>query len=141
LITDLGSTSKDYDDPVSSDALNLPPNGTVKVEDCTDNRLGACRIELLGTSTSAFVEDGTFLKLRELSLTYSVPQTWVENFFSGYVDYLRLGIGGRNLLMFTGYDGYDPEVSQFGNVAIGNTIDTMPYPSSRSFYFNIAFGL
>ncbi|NOX37036.1 MAG: SusC/RagA family TonB-linked outer membrane protein [Calditrichaeota bacterium] len=141
LITDLGATSADYDDPATDASLNLPANGVVKASDCSDQRLGPCRLELLGKSTAPYVEDGTFIKLRELSVSYSVPDSWLRNFFNGYVSYWKIGISGRNLLMFTKYQGYDPEVSQFGNVAIGRAIDTIPYPSSRTFYFNMSFGL
>ena len=54
---------------------------------------------------------------------------------------LSVGVSGRNLLMFTDYSGYDPEVSQFGNVAIGRAVDVFPFPSSRSFFFKVAAGL
>ena len=141
MITDLGATSADYEDPATDASLNLPANGVVKAGDCTDNRLGPCRLELLGKSTAPYVEDGSFVKLRELSVNYSVPDGWLRNFFNGYVSYWKIGISGRNLFMFTRYKGYDPEVSQFGNVAIGRAIDTIPYPSSRTFYFNMSFGL
>ena len=117
LLMDLGGTSPDFD------------QNSVR------------RLNELGTKTSNYIEDGTFLKLRELSLSYSFPSAFVNRLFKGQLSYLRLGIAGRNLLMFTGYDGYDPEVSQFGNVAVGRGVDTLPFPSSRSFYFNVAFGL
>ncbi|MFQ5603277.1 MAG: SusC/RagA family TonB-linked outer membrane protein [bacterium] len=117
LIMDLGGTSPDFDQ-----------NGTTRLNE-------------LGTKTASYVEDGTYLKLRELSLSYSFPRSVVSNLFGGQLSYLRVGVAGRNLLMFTGYDGYDPEVSQFGNVAVGRGVDTLPFPSARSFYFNIAFGI
>ena len=43
--------------------------------------------------------------------------------------------------MITDYTGYDPEVSQFGNVAIGRSVDVIPFPSARSFYFKVSVGL
>ncbi|MFQ5752439.1 MAG: SusC/RagA family TonB-linked outer membrane protein, partial [bacterium] len=94
-----------------------------------------------GTATSRYIESGTYLKLRELSLSYSVPQSVVSNIFAGQISYLRFGIAARNLFMITDYQGYDPEVSQFGNLAVGRSVDVFPFPSSRSFYFNVAFGL
>jgi len=117
LLMDLGGTSPDFEQ-----------NGTRRLNE-------------LGTNTANYVEDGTFVKLRELSLSYSFPSATVNSLFGGQISYLRLGIAGRNLLMFTGYDGFDPEVSQFGNIAVGRGVDTLPFPSSRSFYFNVAFGL
>jgi len=32
-------------------------------------------------------------------------------------------------------------VSQFGNLAVGSGVDTLPFPSSRTYYFNVSFGL
>lgn len=131
LIGDLGGTSPDFEDQVT---FTLPDGSTV-----TD-MAGVARLTVLGTITAPYVEDASYLKLRELSLSYSVPRSVVSNIFGGQLSYLRFGIAGRNLIMIAGYDGFDPEVSQFGNVAIGRNIDTSPFPSSRQFYFNVAFG-
>ena len=143
LIYDLGGNSADYDDKATLEALNLDevPNGQSILQNCTDQRMGPCRLQLLGLTTSPYVEDGSFIKLRELALTYNLPKSFVRNWFSGAVQYIRIGVSGRNLIMTTDYDGYDPEVSQFGNVAIGRGIDTIPYPSSRTFHFKLSFGL
>lgn len=131
LIMDLGGTSPDWDEI-----------GTFIVDgEPVEMRKGQGRLTVLGTQTAPYVEDGTYLKLRELSLSYSFPQSVVSSWSGGQLSYLRVGVSGRNLLMFTGYDGYDPEVSQFGNVAIGRNVDTLPFPSSRTFYFNISFGI
>ncbi|HEX9653890.1 MAG TPA: SusC/RagA family TonB-linked outer membrane protein [bacterium] len=131
LIMDLGGTSPDFD---SFSAGFVDDDGNP-----VGNGVG--RLTVLGGQTAAYVEDGTFVKLRELSLSYSLPRSVVSRLSGGQLSYLRLGVAGRNLLMFTGYDGYDPEVSQFGNVAVGRGVDTLPFPSSRQFYFNVAFGL
>ena len=90
--------------------------------------------------TGRYVEDGTYLKLREASLTYTVPAATLGRWFNEGVRSLNVGVGGRNLLMFTPYDGYDPEVSQFGNVAVGRAVDVIPFPSSRHFYFKVGLG-
>ncbi len=131
LINDIGGTSPDFDDEVT---FTLPDGSTV-----TD-QAGVARLTVLGTITSPYIEDASYIKLRELSLSYSFPRETVSRIFGGQLSHLRLGVAGRNLIMITDYDGYDPEVSQFGNVAIGRNIDTSPFPSSRQFYFNVAFG-
>ena len=115
FITDLAGTSEDLDTPAGQRRAN-------------------------GTSTGRYVQDGTYLKLREASLTYALPAELISNWFNGTVRQLNLGIGGRNLLMFTPYDGYDPEVSQFGNVAVGRAVDVLPFPSSRHLYFKVDLG-
>jgi TonB-dependent starch-binding outer membrane protein SusC len=53
---------------------------------------------------------------------------------------VRVGITGRNLLMFTEYSGLDPEVSNFGSLAIRGNLDIAPHPPTRSFFFNLAVG-
>ncbi|MFQ5648928.1 MAG: SusC/RagA family TonB-linked outer membrane protein [bacterium] len=131
LINDIGGTSPDFDEQVT---FTLPDGSTV-----TD-KAGIARLTVLGTITAPYIEDGSYIKLRELALSYAVPNSVVSDLFGGQLSYLRLGIAGRNLIMIADYDGYDPEVSQFGNVAIGRNIDTTPFPSSRQFYFNVAFG-
>jgi len=93
-----------------------------------------------GTSTGRYVQDGTYLKLREASLSYALSPDLLTNWFGGTVRELNVGIGGRNLLMFTPYDGYDPEVSQFGNVAVGRAVDVLPFPSSRHLFFKVGLG-
>jgi hypothetical protein len=57
-----------------------------------------------------FVEDASFLKLRELSVRYTVPTARIPLLAGTGVDALRIGLVGRNLLTFSGYSGYDPEV-------------------------------
>ena len=66
---------------------------------------------------------------------------WIEKcglFSKSFVDYLaRLTFSGRNLLTFTDYSGMDPEVSNFGNQAIGRNIAVAPFPRTRSFWFGL----
>ncbi len=90
--------------------------------------------------TGRYVEDGTYLKLREASLTYNFSREQVQRWFGGQVQNLSVGVSGRNLIMITDYSGYDPEVSQFGNLAIGRSVDVLPFPSSRFFYFKVSLG-
>ena len=51
---------------------------------------------------------------------------------------MRLELAGRNLLTSTKYTGYDPEVSNFSNQALGRFQDVTPYPPSRSVFFSIS---
>lgn len=86
-----------------------------------------------------FIEDASFLKLREVSLGWLVPERLVAGLGWGVRD-VRLSLTGRNLLTFTGYTGLDPEVANLGSAAIRNNLDVSPYPPSRSIFFNIAVG-
>jgi len=86
-----------------------------------------------------YIEDASFVKLREVSVTYDVPAKFTKQI--GPLQTLQLSLQGRNLLTFTSYSGLDPEVSNFGNQAIGRNYDVAPYPPSRSFWLTISGGL
>jgi TonB-dependent starch-binding outer membrane protein SusC len=58
-----------------------------------------------------WVEDGSFVKLRELSLGYTLDMAPVRRWFKDGVD---LTLSGRNLWVWTKYSGYDPEINLFG---------------------------
>jgi TonB-dependent SusC/RagA subfamily outer membrane receptor len=69
-----------------------------------------------------WVEDGTFVKLRELSATYTFDYAPVRKFFREGVD---VTVSGRNLAVWTKYSGYDPELNLFGTNAAGlNSVQT-----------------
>jgi TonB-linked SusC/RagA family outer membrane protein len=102
---------------------------------------GAARVARFGEGFSdVYVQDGTYLKLRELSLAYTLPESFTASLFGAGLRYARLSLSGRNLLRFTPYRGLDPEVSNFGNQAIVRNIDVAPFPPSRSFFFSIDLG-
>jgi TonB-dependent SusC/RagA subfamily outer membrane receptor len=63
-----------------------------------------------------WVEDGTFVKLRELSGTYTFDAAPVRRVFR---DGLDVTVSGRNLAVWTDYSGYDPEINLFGTNAGG----------------------
>lgn len=101
---------------------------------------GVQRSEDFGSGlTKVYVEDASFLKLREVSLTWRLPQGVVEA-----LDPLQRGfvsISGRDLLTVTDYSGLDPEVSNFGNRPIGRNIDVAPFPPARSVWLTIGASL
>ncbi|ATB28757.1 SusC/RagA family TonB-linked outer membrane protein [Melittangium boletus] len=90
------------------------------------------------TNATTYLESATFVKLRELTLTYNLPETFVTRIPG--VKTARLSLSGRNLLTLTNYSGLDPEVSNFGNQAIARNIDVAPFPPSRSFWTSIDVG-
>jgi TonB-dependent starch-binding outer membrane protein SusC len=63
-----------------------------------------------------WVEDGTFVKLRELAATYTLDGALVREYFRDGID---LTLSGRNLYVWTNYSGYDPEINLFGTNAGG----------------------
>lgn len=82
-------------------------------------------------AVSHFVEDASFLKLRELSLSY----TLTNQTLGAVGDYLRdikVSVVGRNLLTFTEYTGYDPEVALRTN-STNFRLDEFAYPNFRTY--------
>jgi TonB-dependent starch-binding outer membrane protein SusC len=102
---------------------------------------GQERQRLFNTGISqVYVQDGSYLKLREVTLAYNLPESFTRGLFGSSVRQARISLSGRNLLRFTGYRGLDPEVSNFGNQAIVRNIDVAPFPPNRSFFFSIDLG-
>jgi hypothetical protein len=63
-----------------------------------------------------WVEDGSFVKLRELSASYTLSTSAIRRLFHDGID---LTVSGRNLWVWTDYSGYDPELNLFGTNAGG----------------------
>jgi TonB-linked SusC/RagA family outer membrane protein len=102
---------------------------------------GSDRIAQFGIGlTRPYVQDGSYLKLREVNLSYNLPDGVTAAIFGRSIRTARLSLTGRNLLRITPYDGLDPEVSNFGNQAIVRNIDVAPFPPSRSFFFSVDLG-
>jgi TonB-linked SusC/RagA family outer membrane protein len=81
-----------------------------------------------------WVEDGSYVKLREASLFYSFTKDQLSGVANGFFDGMRLGVTGRNLLTFTDYSGWDPEVQRYDSVTQNYyAIDYGVYPVSRSY--------
>jgi TonB-linked SusC/RagA family outer membrane protein len=89
-----------------------------------------------GTVGQQFVEDGSFVKLRELSLTYTLDQPWVHNFVGFTTADIR--VSGRNLHTWTKYKGLDPEANLGGAEFLTQGIDYFNSPQSRSFVVSIS---
>ena len=95
--------------------------------------------EFFKGNTYPYVQDASYIKLREASLAFRIPQTTVSHLFGDRVKGATVSLSGRNLIRIlpTQYRGIDPEVSNFGNQPIGRNIDVAPFPPSRSFFFSI----
>lgn len=79
------------------------------------------------------VEDGSFVRLKNLQLGYNIP-------FEG-VNRLRISISAQNLFTITDYSGFDPEVSAGGDVINGYGVDYASYPLTRTFLAGLNFSL
>ena len=86
---------------------------------------------------SHFVEDGTYLKIRELALYYTLDRSDLSNIFGGFFKSIRIGAAGRNLFTFTTYTGYDPEVAS--GEATNQFYDSYSYPNFRTMTGSLQF--
>jgi outer membrane receptor protein involved in Fe transport len=86
-----------------------------------------------------YIEDATFLKVREISLGVDLPPRWFDRARLGIAD-ARVSLSGRNLFSFQKYSGLDPEVANLGSAAIRNNLDVAAYPPSRSIFLDISVG-
>ncbi|MET4139407.1 SusC/RagA family TonB-linked outer membrane protein [Pedobacter sp. UYP1] len=90
-----------------------------------------------GTGAGVYVQDAGYVRLREVALSYSLPQVFTQRVFKNTVQNVRFGVSASNLFLITKYKGYDPEVSSFGTNAINTGTDLFNYPSSKRFLFNV----
>jgi TonB-linked SusC/RagA family outer membrane protein len=88
-----------------------------------------------GPVASQFIENGGFVKLREISVAYSLDGPWVDRMFG--VRSIDLRVAGRNLHTWTKYTGIDPETNLAGAEVGLQGIDYFNNPQTRSFVFSI----
>lgn len=117
--------------------VNLTDNYYDANNDAADTLASQARLKASRAGLPAYVEKATFLKLREVTLTYALPQSVTGRILNGRGRSASLQFSGRNLKTWTPYSGLDPEVSNFSNQALGRFQDVTPYPPSRSFYGSI----
>ena len=83
---------------------------------------------------SRFVEDADFLKLRNIELGYTFAG---EKWHLKTLKTMRMFVGAQNLLTFTKYQGFDPDVSTNGSSAIAQGLDLNSYPAYRTINFGV----
>lgn len=94
------------------------------------------------TPNDYFVEDGSFIRLRELSVNWQVPKSFVTGLKLAGIESARIGIVGRNLWTSTKYSGYDPDVSNSGNgfSPFLQRVDYFTYPAYRTITVMLELG-
>lgn len=87
-----------------------------------------------------YVEDGSFLRLKNLQIGYTIPADVTKKL---NIDRLRFYVSGQNLITFTDYKGYDPEIGDLTHDAgndvksLGIGVDLGNYPQPRLYYFGV----
>jgi TonB-linked SusC/RagA family outer membrane protein len=89
-------------------------------------------------SLSAYVEDGSYLRVRNISLSYRLPEKLLNRL---KIQSFTISASLQNWFTITSYSGYDPEVSYRGNDNILQGIDWAGYPATRNMTFGIKLEL
>lgn len=127
--------SKHWSGQVAENRSFFPLNTTASIPD-----LDANDAPRNFRSSNFFVKDGSYLRLKELRLAYSFDESLIKRIG---LKSLTISATAYNLLTFTKYDGFDPEVGKVdgtegNNLSMG--VDHGNYPQARSFTFGLQFG-
>jgi outer membrane receptor protein involved in Fe transport len=121
---DLGQNSRDYDE--------LDEFG---------RKLGDVRRTSYLQVTRIYYQNTSFVKLREVTLTWELPQKWASSIWSG-ASGAKMSLSGRNLYWWTKFRGGDPEAQNFGGGgapdAVQRNRELAAYPASRSYWLNFS---
>jgi TonB-dependent starch-binding outer membrane protein SusC len=92
---------------------------------------------LNGSDNSRFLSDGSYMRLKNITLAYDIPASIVTR---AKLRSVRIYATGQNLLTFTRYNGADPEVSMFANTNTAQGTDFLTFPQSKMYQFGINIG-
>ncbi|HEX2094693.1 MAG TPA: TonB-dependent receptor [Longimicrobiaceae bacterium] len=101
-------------------------------------RIGVASQSIGSNYVDTMLEDGSYLRLSNLSLAYNLPSRWVGR--RGFRD-ARVYLTGSNLYTWTRYSGYNPDVSSMGVGNVNRGVDVGAYPLARTVTvgFNVGY--
>jgi TonB-linked SusC/RagA family outer membrane protein len=121
FLNDGGGTTNGWFDDDNGDGI---PNGRQRAPEPFNN-------------AGRWVQDASFVKIREIGLYYTFTKATISSVFGNTVQGVKLGTSVNNAFLFTNYEGYDPETSTFGAQAVANNVDIAPYPTPRRIFFHL----
>ncbi|RIJ45407.1 SusC/RagA family TonB-linked outer membrane protein [Maribellus luteus] len=83
---------------------------------------------------SRWVEDASYIRLKNITLAYNIPSSLLNEWGIGH---LKAYVSATNLITFTNYSGYDPEVSSYNSNDAQIGVDLSNYPTAKTFTFGI----
>jgi TonB-linked SusC/RagA family outer membrane protein len=91
--------------------------------------------------STLFVEDGTYLRGKNIRFDFNVPGSWLRYARLGGATNVQLYVSAQNFFTVTNYKGFDPEVTQYATNPLAQGIDFGSYPQTRQFTigFNAGF--
>ena len=129
----------------SYNVLSSASNGWISESDRGDgvspmidrNFNGYAGSTVVNNITSLFVEDGSFLRIRNITLGYNLPVSVLQK---AKISNARLSFTVQNAYTFTKYEGYNPEVSAQGGSPLVPGVDAGGYPLARTFMLGLNVG-
>jgi len=106
-----------------------------------DSALRAKRLTQLGIGLNPWVQPASFLKVRQVTLSYTLPTKIVNTIGGGRLSSARLSLNGYNMWYIFHYDGLDPETTTVQGQNVRAAGEVTPYPPSRSFFLGLDLGL
>jgi hypothetical protein len=94
------------------------------------NKMTALGVGPYDGMTSRWIEDGSFVRLQNVTLSFAVPQRLTSRYGLGQ---MQVYLSGQNLVTWTKYSWYDPEVSSRGTSDLDLGWDDSSYPGIRTF--------
>ena len=123
----------------------INPNGGRTLDNMHVTNPGAStyRIDQAAANTndrmsSVFVEDGSYVRIKNLAIGYTLPKKWLQKV---KIENLRVYFNVQNLWTITGYSGYDPEVGSYNQNVLLRGVDYARYPSQRIYTFGLNLNL
>ena len=91
--------------------------------------------------STRFLENGSYLRLKNIMFGYNIPPASLQSLTKGVVKNFRVYFSAQNILTFTKYSGYDPEVgNRTPGSSLTNGIDFAVYPQPKAYQFGIQVG-
>ena len=90
------------------------------------------------TLSDRFVEDGSYLRVKNITLGYSLPVSVLSRW---KIKNLRVYVSAQNWFTLTGYSGFDPEVSRNGQDVLNSGIDNSVYPTAKTILGGVSLTL
>lgn len=91
-------------------------------------------------TSDRFIESGSYMRIKNFVLGYSVPSSLLNSFAKSSIRSARVYFSAQNLLTFTKYTGYDPEVGSRNNNNLTNGIDYGQFPQARTLMLGVQLG-
>jgi len=91
-------------------------------------------------TSDRFLEDGSYLRVKNISIGYTFSSEKLKQISNNVVNRVRVYVSSQNLLTFTKYTGFDPEVASRFNGLLTNGIDYGQYPQARTVLLGVNLG-